>query len=235
MLTVVVFLWTVPHTTPKFTWRNVRAVKAMFEKHCPVPHRFVCVTDNREGLSGVECIDIDMTLRLYQRYAKLTLFRPDADILFGSDRLLGIDLDVLLVGDMTPIVTRTEDCVLWRDPLLARGGAHERHYRYNSSLILLKAGARRRVWDEFNVTTAPKVVSKSQLIGSDQAYIGAVLGPNEATFTQADGVLAFRHDLKCPEGWPPQSRVLVFHGQPKPWALKPDHPMRLKYEDHLPR
>lgn len=236
MITVVLFLWYVPGTARRYGAAHVNAVVAMLAAQLRMPHRVVLVTDDGAGVrSSVTRVAIDASLIGRARYAKLMLFRPDAAQLFGGTRLLGLDLDVVAVNDLTPLIERVEDFVIWQDPLRDRDGYGHSH-RYNSSMILMNAGCRPQVWDDFDPRTAPDQVRGADLIGSDQAWIGLTLGPHEPVWTQGDGVLGFKHDIgKTPDGnwarcWPNEARLIVCHGRPKPWELEPDHPLRLDYQ-----
>lgn len=231
MIAVVCFLW-----PPKYGPGHVNTLRNALEAFLPVPHRLVCVTEDRRGLDPrIAVIAPDRGLPDEKRFRKLMLFRRDAADLFGGDRLLGIDLDVTPVGDLAPLVERREDFVIWRDPLFGREGHGEAH-RYNSSLILLDAGCRPQVRETFDATARERTRS-SGLVGSDQAFIGLTLGPGEAVWTAADGVLGFKQDLgwhpwtgQQARKWPADARLIVSHGRPKPWDLDADHPLRRAYE-----
>lgn len=233
MITVVTFLWRRIGEPLRYTSQHVNTLRAALRRRLSRQHRFVCVTDNGSGLDpDIACVPLSRELvdGSVRRYLKLMAFRRDAADLFGGDRLLCLDLDVTPVGEFDPIVGRDEDFVIWRDPLAIRSG-YERSHRYNSSMILMNAGARPHVYETFN-SASPDKVRASGLIGSDQAWIGLALGPNEAVWTQADGVLGWRHDLEKGKTWPDSARLIVSHSRPKPWELEADHPLRVAYEMH---
>lgn len=224
MLTVVTFLW-----PPKYGPEHVNAVRNMFAAYLSVPHRFICVTQDRAGLDqNIEIIAPDPALPDDKRYRKLMLFRRDAAAIFG-DRMLYVDLDVTVVGDLAPLVKRSQDFVIWRDPLYERDA-----YIYNSSLILLDAGCRPQVYEKFNAATSPAATRLAGLAGSDQAWISYLFGPGEAVWTQADGVLGWKTDLLKGATWPENARLIVNHGRPKAWELAPNHPLRIAYERFVP-
>lgn len=213
-LTVCCMLWDGEPADRRTTYtaRHVNALRRMVAAHLPLPHRFVCLTDRVTGpgrgfdddVAVRECLaDLDWP----KRYRKLLLFGPKAADLLG-ERFLYLDLDVLLWGDLAPLVDRPEPFVVWRDP--------GRRSTYNTSVLLMNAGARPRVWDHFDIRTSPMVARRT--VGSDQAWVTHVLGRDEATWGPADGILSCKWE--CKQGAPDHARgarILVFHGKPKPW------------------
>lgn len=236
MITVVTFLWRKTGDTQRYGAHHVNVLYRAFAERLRAPHRVVCVAVDRAGLDPA-ISHVRMTQELVdgsnRRFLKLMLFRRDAATIFGGERLLYADLDITSVGDLTPLVERDDDFVIWQDPLRQRGLP----YRYNSSLILMNAGCRAKVYETFDLGKSPTATRAGNLIGSDQAWIGGVLGPDEAVWTQADGVLGFKHDLggkindpQSGRKWPAHARLIVSHSRPKPWELEQDHPLRLSYE-----
>jgi len=198
----------------------VYALRDMIRRHYHLPHRFVCVTDQPEAIPRVEAIPIwtdlcDMPSPLGHSYPscyrRLKVFAPDAGEMFG-DRLVSIDLDSVIVSDITPLFDRPEDVVLWGQSDFP-GRQH-----YCGSLWMLKTGTRPQVWTTFNPQSSPKLARKAGARGSDQAWLSYVLGGREATWTKKDGVYSYRKDLaKYGAGLPSDARVVFFHGREDPW------------------
>lgn len=234
MITGVTFLWHFEGSAKRYSAWHVNTAYRGFRSSLRVPFRMVCVTNCPEGLDPeIKVVALDQALPRTVRYMKLMAFRPDAEELFGGERLLISDLDVTPVDDLTPLVERSEDFVIWQDPLRGRQGSGH-GYRYNSSLILMNAGCRTEVYERFDSRTSPEKIRQTGLVGSDQAWIGHVLGEGEAVWTAKDGVLGYKHDLLINEdkerSWPAGARLIVSHGRPKPWELDASHPLRVAYE-----
>lgn len=238
MITVVTFLWHRTGEPQRYGAHHVNALHRALQA-CLPSFRMVCVAVDHAGLD-MAIRHIRMTQEVVdasdRRFLKLSLFRRDAAAIFGGDRLLYVDLDVTPVGDLTPLVDHSDDFVIWQDPKRHMAG-YETSHRYNSSLILMNAGCRPQVYETFNGAASIEAVRSGALVGSDQAWIGATLGPDEAVWTQADGVLAFKDDLggklvdpRSGRVWPAHARLIVSHGKPKPWELESDHPLRIAYE-----
>jgi hypothetical protein len=217
-LDIVTFKWRTPGYRSTFGPAAVNTLKRMLARHYPHPHRLTCITDDPAG------IDADVrVLPLWNDLAevpnpsgpkgpscfrRLKLFAPEMAEVIGP-RFAAIDLDVVIVGDLTKILQREEDFVSW-------GGTHPRT-PYNGSLLLMTAGARARVWETFNPATSPARACAAGFFGSDQGWISYCLGPSEPRWTSTDGVCSFR--LDCRPNWklPAHAKMVFFHGARDPW------------------
>lgn len=227
MLTVVTWKWPAPtgyrsHYGPE----TVLTLRDMVQRHYPHPHRFVCVTD--DPVPDVECVpawnDFARVASPHgpkhpSCYRRLRLFHPDIASTLG-ERLVSLDLDVVLTADVTPLWDRPEPIVLWGDtnPL---PGSH-----YNGSMVLLSAGARPHVWTRFDPAKSPRISMQAKCFGSDQGWISYVLGAGEAKWTRADGVYSFRNHLQGRTALPANARLVAFHGRFDPWQrqVQQQHP-----------
>lgn len=221
MLTVVTWKWTTPGYRSTFTGEHVNTLRAMVARNYKRPHRFVCVTDERDGIeSDIEIIPdfkdfVNVPHPQNRRnpscYRRLRMFAPDIDRWFGP-RFISLDLDCVVSGDLSPVFDRTEDFIIW--------GNTNRDTFYNGSMVMMTAGARSRVWTTFHPQRSPALSKAAGQFGSDQGWISACLGPGEKKWTRADGVLSFRNDivnhLHGPI-LPRHARIIFFHGNDDPW------------------
>lgn len=224
MLSVICWKWTpAPGYRSTFGPETVNVLRRMVARHYPHPHRFLCVTDDAAGLDPkVEIVPLWNEFATLPSphgghnpscYRRLRMFHPEIGQVFG-ERFVSLDLDCVIVGDLTPLWHRAEDFVAWGDtnPL---PGSH-----YNGSMILLRAGARPQVWTDFDPASSPRLALQARCFGSDQGWISYCLGPGEARWTQADGVYSFRNDI-YPRGLgrlPSGARIVFFHGHVDPWS-----------------
>lgn len=219
--TFVTWKWVPPgRYRSHFGPETVNTLRAMVARHYPKPHRFVCVTDDAEGLDPR--VDVIPAWNDYADlpppcggrnpscYRRLRMFHPAIGDVFGP-RFLSMDLDVVVTADLTPIVERPEDFVIW-------GDTNPRTF-YNGSLVLMTAGARPHVWTTFDPIASPLAAKAAGHFGSDQGWISHCLGKGEATWTKDDGVYSFQNHLKPQAGLLPENaRIVVFHGHQDPWA-----------------
>lgn len=204
MLTVVTFKWRPqPGYRSEYGPETVNTLRNMVRRHYPVPHEFVCVTDDPRG------IDPDIRIvplwkdhaqvrnphnpRGPSCYLRLKVFSKEARQFLG-ERFVVLDLDSVVTRSLVPLWDRQEDFIIWGDT--ARGTP------YNGSMFMMTAGARSQVWDRFNPSTSPLEGRRLGYIGSDQAWIGACLGPKEARWTAHDGVYSFRNQIQKVNGQP---------------------------------
>lgn len=220
MISVVVFKWRKPGYRSRFTAEHVNTMASMVRRHYRHPHRFICITDDPVGLDErieafpmwkdhLDLLNPTFGKRGPNCYPRLRAFSRDFREIAG-DRFVCLDLDAVIVGDLTPLWHRPEDFVIWE---CGRNG------QFNGSMWMMSAGARSQVWDDFDPVTSPKKASKSGARGSDQGWIWYKLkGNREAVWRPSDGVLSFRDDLASGrKALPPHARIVFFWGLPKPW------------------
>lgn len=225
MLDVVCWKWTAPGYRSAFSADHVNTLAGMVRRNYPSPHRFSCITDDPRGLDpAIRHIPLWPDLAHLPNpgnkagpscYRRLRAFARDAADLIGP-RFVSLDLDCVIVGDLRPLWDRPEDFVIWGDT--ARGTP------YNGSMWLLRAGARPQAWEQFHPIRSPQEGKRRGYIGSDQAWLGVVLGPNEARWRAEDGVYSYRNQVQAPPNrgrLPDNARVVFFHGKEDPWHTEP--------------
>lgn len=213
MLQVLTWFWHQPEGRTRYEPIHVAVWADMVRRHLSLPHRLAVVTDEDLNLPGVDIIrpprDFeDVRIPSWpghrpQCLRRLSMFRPDAGEIFG-DEILCTDLDLVVGASLDPLFDGT------RDFRMAVGTAPARPY--NGSLLYLRAGARPQVYTEFTPERAAE--ASRRFLGSDQAWLAQCLGPNEATWGEADGVLF--QGLGYSPGT--TKRVMFFPGSSKPWV-----------------
>ena len=224
MITVVQYLWFDPHARCNGVYvygaADVNSLKRQVDLHMSVPHRHVCVTNKPQGLDcDIDVVPLDMTTFIPgTRFAKLMSYRPDAASVFGGERLLILDIDAVAVGNLDPLVQRDEDLVLWRNPNFGI----PRRARYNTSIVLVKAGTRPEFWTKFDPSRSPRALKALNIGGTDQAWVSHMASAEEAHWTAADGVygagrLGDYNPGSCTTSLPVNARIVFFPGRRVPW------------------
>lgn len=213
-LSVVCWKW---RGRRQFKPEYVNTLKRAVAANLSLDHEFVCVTDDPKGLDKDIRVVRLPEFKHYDRgagkpscYVRLWAFDPEFAKQLG-ERILTIDIDVVITGDLTPLVDRDDDFIIWCD------SANHDKIRYQGGLHLMTAGARPQVWNDFDRATTPQAVEESGLAGSDQAWISMCLYPHEKTWDRSDGV--YKSQLLKPDGRIPEDcRIMLPTGVMKPWS-----------------
>ncbi len=224
MLDVICWKWKPkPGYRSKFQSSHVNVLKSMVGRNYSKPFRFSCITDDPRGLDpSIRPLPLSSALTHLKNpsfhngpncYPRLWAFSEEAKEAIGP-RFVSMDIDVVITGSLDPILDRKEDFIIWGDTAPSTW--------YNGSLWMMTAGARKQVWDDFDPNRSPQEANASGQRGSDQGWISYKLGPNEATWTDKDGIYSFRnHIMRRPRySLPENAKVVVFHGAHDPWDRK---------------
>lgn len=224
MLRIITWFWKPkPGYRSQFAAHHVNVLRNMVERWYPHPHEFVCVTDAPYGIdrrvrivpAWNDYASVPSPHGAHQPscYRRLRAFHPEIGAVFG-DRFVSIDLDTVIVGDMTPIWNRSEDFVAW-------GETNTKSY-YNGSMFLLRSGLRPQVWEQFDPKLSPRKAMQAGRFGSDQGWLSYCLGKGEPIWTTADGVYSYNVHIRNKHGaakpLPGNARIVMFHGGTDPWS-----------------
>lgn len=199
---------------------QVNAAARMVAANVAVPHRFIAVTDQPEGMA-CDTLPIGDVPRLgnrhLQNWAKLGAFDAEFQRSLG-DRVVLLDLDLVVTGDLTPLVTRPAPFSIME------GTARREGYRvapYNSSIWVCDAGAEPQVWSEFGPDAlteldAARRAAPYPIGGSDQAWI-SIKAPGADVLTVDDGL--YQAGV-MPDPLPGNARIVFFAGRERPWEAK---------------
>lgn len=180
---------------------HVERLRRHVERHAP-KHRFVCLTNapHWEHPEGIDLIPLEDGNKGW--WAKIELFRPG---LF-TERVLYLDLDVEIVGDLTPLYEFDAPFAAIDDYQTAlRGKAGK---QINSSVMAFDPGA----GDDAYTPEPP-----TEKYFGDQDWISAAI-PDIARFPMT-WCPSYRWQVRT-FGCAPDAKVIVYHGQPKPWGAE---------------
>lgn len=206
----------------KYLPEHVNALARQFKKYLTVPHRFICIADSPEGLSDVEHLETPAAARALAKlpspegarfpscYRRLWTWSDEAVIL--GDRVLLVDIDTLLLGNIDHLVDNDEDFIGW-EPKMGWGSKH----RVMGALYLMRTGAFPQVWTAFNGARAIQRAARAGYRGSDQAWLGYMLGPNAPVWPDSAGIYSIRDLEKSNDPPPKDARLIQFNGPRNPW------------------
>lgn|GEM_PF-1220928 len=214
-LSVVCFLWRDPDfrhaNLYEYGPRYVNVLRNMLERHLPIEHQLCCVTDIPDGIDDrVRIVPMPKDVRAFERYyRKLYAYHPDAANIFGADRLLLIDLDTVIVRDMSVLgLDRSDPFIAWSTHPGTKA-------RFNTSLALMDAGAFPEIWERFVPVESAKELESLGYEDGDQDWVSHVIGNKGATWARrGDGVEPFYQSRF--EGLPQSASVVFFNGRRSP-------------------
>lgn len=226
MLIVVTYLW-----GNKYGAEDVRKLAAGLRRHMQEPYTFVLVSDDLvrrgfdhqlpDGCNAVWSIpeqDRPLT-EIPGCFARLRLFDPDwqqAHDIVDGDRIVSMDLDNVITGDLYPPFHRPEPF------LILKGANAVNPCPYNGSVWMLRAGYRPDVWADFSIEAASKVPFYAPAYPDDQSWFHHKM-PNAAGWNVGpqSGIYGFQKP-----GWPggddlpKDARLVAFFGWRSPEKFK---------------
>jgi hypothetical protein len=217
MLKVVCFKWkrntegfNLPHVCD-YTFDHVLKLRNMVKRFLRIPHEFICITDDATGLEDIKTLPLwDKCKYLGGCFNRMYVFSEDMKDIIG-DRFVIIDLDCVIVRDITPLFNTDVD---FKMNSYQGQFNDEKDQYYNGAMVLMNAGARKEVWGTFDFETSPKeVFNNPTVIGTDQAWIRMVLGKNEQRWGPEDGVYEARN---MGEKLPKNAKIVFFSGKRDP-------------------
>lgn len=212
---ILTWLWDQTGVAVRYEPWHVRIWAAMIRRNLTLPHTLAVVTDLPGDFGeGVEVIEPPRDLedariptwgrKRPQCLRRLAMFRRDAADLFGADRIVCTDLDLVVCGSLDPLLDIKDDFRITKGTAIGRA--------YNGSMMSLRLGSRPQAFEQFSVEKAAEAVRVGRLTGSDQAWLAHCL-PGEKMWTPEDGVRFWgAHPIA-------DARVVFFAGQQKPWKL----------------
>jgi hypothetical protein len=225
VLSVVCWMWNVGFRT--FLPEHVNVQQRMVARHLPLAHRFICIADDTTGFSPdvevlktppeaarVGLIKSPEGPRFPSCYRRLWTFSQQAKEALG-ERVLLMDIDLVITGNLTPLFDIDADFVGWR-PFRDWG----RPCRFGGGIYLLRTGTRTHVWDQFTGLSSIDQARKAGFRGSDQAWISYLLASKEVYWDRKSGIYSIR-DMRGKETMlPNDARLVQFNGPQKPWQSR---------------
>lgn len=214
-LTVVCWKWK-GWRSHYYTPAHVHALARMLKKHLKRPYKLVCITDDPTGITECETFPIwddkdeyRLGPRDFNCFRRLRVFSDEISKQLGS-RIVSMDLDMLITGDITDLFAGDEDFKIIEGTVAD----------YNGSMFMFKAGTHSDIWD--NLPSDPMAVindhntkmRKRVNFGSDQAWMSMMI-KDAPVWTTEDGIHPYRVIKET--GAPPNTRLVYFAGLIKPW------------------
>ena len=219
-LTVLCFKWFDPDFRNNqyyvYDARYVNRLRSMLERHLHIPHKLVCVTDDAAGLDpGIETVKLPPEVKAFGTYyPKLLAFHPAGRWLFGR-RILLMDLDVVIVRDLDPLLDTDVPFKAWETNKVPP----DRKARFNTSFVLMDAGAFPQVWERFNGEKCLRQADAAGFERGDQGWVSYTLDNRGESWPKfGAGIESFTPLGGQPP--PASARVVFFNGRSSPAMAK---------------
>jgi len=191
-------------TGDRYAKTYVHALARAVERHLSQPHRFICMTDDPEGL---DCRTIPVPLGLPRWWGKLYAFSAD-----WTDRVLFMDLDTVVLGPLDGFAATTRPFACIR-PFYRPGGIA-------SGLMSIAPGTAPEVWRRFARDPGAAIAATAARADppwnhGDQRWL-ELMGLRPAYWQDLLPGQLVSWKVHCRAGVPPGARVVAFHGRPDP-------------------
>lgn len=196
MLTVVCV-----KSRPAYDYHYVNRLYRMVEEHLTIPHRFICFTDDA---NGIKCHAKPLPqLHRSGWYSKLSLHRPGLLI----PPVLYLDLDTLVVDSLDFVADYDGDFAILRDFFIPEG--------YGSGVMLWNK-PQPQVWENWIAANQPEHPM------GDQGWMQQqVKDADRLQDVFPDKFVSYK--AHCQGGLPDEAAVVCFHGYPKNSDFPEDH------------
>lgn len=223
-----------------YPWMYIENLHSMIRRHLPVSFRFHVFTEPDRPVPAPMIKQPIHTWSGVQGnrsawWYKMQLFDPAR----GLGRVLYLDLDTVIVNDLSWLGS-LDPAYFWTI----------RDFKYlwrpdwqgiNSSLMLFDASRFAYVWQNLQSTTIQQV---RQQFRGDQDYLTHIIPKAQTKFIPADRAQSWRwqvyqggldmktrcyRDSSGTTKLPPQTSLVVFHGQPKPHDI-PDPVIKMHWQ-----
>lgn len=190
MISVVTWKWNPADGPGVFSAVHVNALRASLERNLRLPHEVWCITDDPDGIDArVRTMPLPDGLNHTPRCRRrMRIFDRDFALRLGS-RILAMDLDLVITGDITGLVARHEALVCVR---ISYANV------MSGSFILMTPGVLHGLWLRYQADPdGYPVQAQAKGVGSDQAMLNHFLRTDPArparvgVWAERDGFVPF--------------------------------------------
>lgn len=174
----------------------------MVARNLPEKHKYVCFTDDPTGINPeIETPELPDSLRGW--WNKLYLFKPG--LFEDGERIVYLDLDTIIVGSLDEIIKYDGDFAICRDFFNPD--------TIQSGFMMWRGGFGAEIWESFVKWGYPNIE------GGDQQWIARTLP--EVDIVQKLYPRSFvSYKVHAERMFPKQSKVVCFHGLPRPHEVE---------------
>ncbi len=202
MLNIICWKWNAGRHSKKKIIYSARHVNVLYKsclKFVDIPFKFTCITDNTKGLyKDIETVPVWNDYEKYGWcYRRLKTFSKEMIPILG-ERILSIDLDCLIMKNITSLIDNDEDFMIWK--------SNTPRSPFSGSMWMMNIGVYQDIWDDFKEKDLIKTkhahykyqnrhaLNAGFNVGSDQSWLNYKLSnKNFKYWTADDGIHLFRN------------------------------------------
>lgn len=202
----------------KFSSEYVNKLYGMVSRNLSLPFRFICFTENNNGIRDEIEIqnlpDLNLPPDAPERgWRKLTVFKKNFGDLKG--KTLFLDLDIVIVGSLDKFFTYPGEFLIIHDK------KNPKKTEGNSSVFRFEIGKYSQILDYFEKNSAQIKLE----VRHEQAYLSREINKlGKLEYWPDEWVPSFKYQC-CPswiKSWfrapfiPDNAKIIIFHGLPNP-------------------
>lgn len=211
----------------KYNALYVNTLFNMVTRHCTLPFKFYCLTDDPTGLNPtINVIKLPSHLRGW--WCKPYMYSNDLPI---EGTILYFDLDVVIASNIDKLFTFSASnwCTIRDFTRVMRPGWQ----KYNSSIVRFKKGQLHKVWEDFDQNH--RTIIRQMHGDQDWLYKSTTENNLPAVLYPDKWIQSWKWEIRRTKDWAPNGRqgtrmfariedckpkedccVCVFHGDPNP-------------------
>jgi hypothetical protein len=219
VISFICWKWRAEGNRRAFSSEHVNVLYRMVARFYSKPFRFICITDEAFGLDEpVEAMPMPVRFDAIQNpsgarfpncYCRLWNFSRQAAALLGA-RICQLDIDLVITGELEPLIDREEDFVGWTDERFG-------WKKIAGGIYLLRTGAFTEIWDEFDPVRSPLEAFAAGFAGSDQGWMSYRMFPPAGQWSASDGLVKINWTPAKAKTPPAGARVVFTSGVKPPW------------------
>lgn len=124
----------------KYGIEYVNRLYSMVKKNLTVPFEFHCLTEDSEGVRPEVLIETLPELELHTWWYKLLIFKEGFLGFSNEDKILFLDLDIVILNSLDPLVSYSDEFCISADTT---------EQTYNSSVMCFYANKYPFIWESF--------------------------------------------------------------------------------------
>lgn len=186
----------------KYPEYYVHRLKREVEKHLPIPHKFLCLTNQK--IEGVETVpEVSGKQGWWQKL----------DLLSFTGQNLYFDLDTVITGNLDVFVGTDKTLRILKNwSASGHGGCQSSIFYWEDARVIHDAC-------NFINMPWPQTMAQAGVPWGDQGVITDMRDSGLIEVDYFDPKYALSYKYHCRNGLPEDCRVVVFHGDPKPEAV----------------